>query len=200
MSLHISRYLLSIAAHIMNVSYSGHQDHLHVLNDSTLLYETELKQRGFFSWGRLRFGAVRWWERWGGDRTWDRRRWWRRRGRDAGGSDELTDTGIETDGDQQERRRPLRTLLAEGLLATIMKNRPKLCQLSGEKQLWKEGRGASVLVIRKSPELAITKWFDKKPVLMVSTVRWKDPEAICTRWSNKEKVQVQVRGPAVIRA
>uniref|UniRef100_A0A3Q1BDY7 PiggyBac transposable element-derived protein domain-containing protein n=1 Tax=Amphiprion ocellaris TaxID=80972 RepID=A0A3Q1BDY7_AMPOC len=83
-------------------------------------------------------------------------------------------------------------LLSKGLPATgtIMKNRvPKQCQLPGDKQLRKEGRGASVTLVRRGPELALTKWFDNKPVLM----------DICSRWSNNDKSHVQVRRPAVIR-
>uniref|UniRef100_A0A3B5Q5D7 Si:ch211-255f4.7 n=1 Tax=Xiphophorus maculatus TaxID=8083 RepID=A0A3B5Q5D7_XIPMA len=78
-------------------------------------------------------------------------------------------------------------LLAKGLPATgtIMRNRvPKPCQLPGDNDC--------------QPD-PITKWFDNKPVLMASTVYGKDPEDICSRWSNKEKAHVQVRRPAVIR-
>lgn len=93
-------------------------------------------------------------------------------------------------------------LLAKGLPAngTIMKSQvPKQCQLPGDRQVRNEGRGASVSVVRKSPELAITKWLDNKPVLMGSTVYAKDYEDFCARWSKQDKAHVQVRRPAVHR-
>lgn len=54
-------------------------------------------------------------------------------------------------------------LLAKGLPATgaITKNQvPKQSKLPSDKVKQKEGRGASVSLVRKSPELAITKWYD----------------------------------------
>lgn len=45
------------------------------------------------------------------------------------------------------------------------------------------------MVLKRSPDLAITQWYDNKPVLMASIAYGKDPK----------DVQVQVRRPAVIR-
>lgn len=72
-------------------------------------------------------------------------------------------------------------LLAKALPATgtiTKKHVSKPCRLSDDKQLKREGRGASRMVVRRSPELAITKWYDNKPVLMASTAHGKDPEDI----------------------
>ena len=83
---------------------------------------------------------------------------------------------------------------------TVMSNRvPKAWKLPEDKVMKKQGTGTTVSVVRKNPELAITKWYDNKAVLMASTVHGKDPEDICNRWSKKEKKFVQVRRPAVIK-
>uniref|UniRef100_A0A3B4ZK71 Si:ch211-255f4.7 n=1 Tax=Stegastes partitus TaxID=144197 RepID=A0A3B4ZK71_9TELE len=82
-------------------------------------------------------------------------------------------------------------LLSKGLPATgtIMKNMvPKQCQLPADKAAEKRRKRGFM-----------TKWFENKPVLMASTVYGKDPEDICSRWSNKDKGHVQVRRPAVVR-
>lgn len=77
------------------------------------------------------------------------------------------------------------TLLSRGFPATgtLMSNRvPEACKLPGDKVI---ERGVTVSVVRKNPELAITKWYDNKAVLMASTVHRRDPEDICNRWSKK---------------
>ncbi|KAL2082780.1 hypothetical protein ACEWY4_022598 [Coilia grayii] len=83
---------------------------------------------------------------------------------------------------------------------TLMMNRVhKECKLPGDKMMKKQGRGATVSMVRKKPKLSITKWYDNKSVIMASTVHGRDPEDICTRWCKKEKKYVQVKRPVVIK-
>lgn len=89
-----------------------------------------------------------------------------------------------------------------GCTGTIQKNRvPAVARdkLIDDKVLKRRGRGSVSSIVREDDKVAITKWFDNKPVLMLSTVEAKDPEDLCRRWCKRDKRYVDVSRPRVIR-
>ncbi|XP_007562569.1 piggyBac transposable element-derived protein 3-like [Poecilia formosa] len=82
-----------------------------------------------------------------------------------------------------------------------MKNRiPKAMQkLPSDKIMKQQGRGTSASVVRGDGKLNVVKWFDNKPVLMLSAVHAKEPEDTCQRWSKKDKCYLTIRRPNIVQ-
>lgn len=62
-----------------------------------------------------------------------------------------------------------------------------------------EGRGTYASVVRGDGKLSVVKWFDNKPVLMLSAVHAKEPEDTCQHWSKKDKCYITVRQPNIVQ-
>lgn len=87
------------------------------------------------------------------------------------------------------------------LTGTVMKNRVKKAmeKLPSDLTLKRQGRGASATVTRADGKLCVLKWYDNKPVVMLSAVHAEQPEDTCQRWSKKEKKYVTVTRPSIVR-
>lgn len=87
------------------------------------------------------------------------------------------------------------------LTGTVMKNRvpQAMKKLPDDKTLKHQGRGASATVTRADGKLCVVKWYDNKPVVMLSTVHAEQPEDTCQRWSKKDKKYLTVTRPSIVR-
>lgn len=72
---------------------------------------------------------------------------------------------------------------------TIMKNRLAGAnhKLPSNKAMKNAGRDTSTEVSAEDGKLCVVKWFDSKPVLMMSVVHGTQPEDACQRWNKKLK-------------
>ncbi|TWW61042.1 hypothetical protein D4764_05G0011320 [Takifugu flavidus] len=87
------------------------------------------------------------------------------------------------------------------LTGTVMKNRVTAAvqKLPTDKAMQTSGRGTSREVSSEDGQLCIVKWFDNKPVLMISAVHGTQPEDTCQRWDKKQKKYVSVSRPCIVR-
>ena len=86
------------------------------------------------------------------------------------------------------------------MTGTVMKNRiRKVTKLSDDKTLMKRGRGASDSVVRTDGKVVAVKWYDNKPVVLISSVHGVSPQDTCKRWAKAEKKYVEVDRPAIVQ-
>ncbi|XP_025202634.1 piggyBac transposable element-derived protein 3-like [Melanaphis sacchari] len=83
---------------------------------------------------------------------------------------------------------------------TVMKNNiPKNIDILSDKILMKKPRGTSVQYVREDKKLCLVKWFDNKPIHLLSTENGSTPHSKCKRWDNKNKKRIEVPIPQIIK-
>lgn len=85
---------------------------------------------------------------------------------------------------------------------TLMKNRiPGAIRNSIESdlELKRRGRGSYQTLTRDDDVVSLTKWYDNKPVIILSSIHAANDVDLCKRWCKKDKRYVMVDRPEVIR-
>lgn len=81
-----------------------------------------------------------------------------------------------------------------------MKNNiPKLLSLVSDKILMKKPRGTSIQYVREDKKVCLIKWFDKKPIHLLSTECGKNPIDECKRRNKMKKLKINVLRPIVVK-
>ncbi|XP_067949966.1 piggyBac transposable element-derived protein 3-like [Watersipora subatra] len=82
---------------------------------------------------------------------------------------------------------------------TVRQNRLKGCPLSDEKTLKKKGRGSFDYRVEDIHNVAAVRWYDNRAVTLLSTEAAVEPIGEAKRWDKKQKQQVTIPMPALIR-
>lgn len=91
-------------------------------------------------------------------------------------------------------------LKRQGILSTgtIRANRLWGCTLKTEKDLKKEGRGASDCSVDANSGMSVVRWYDSKAVQLSSTLSSLHPVSTVKRWDKKTRTYVDVPCPAIV--
>ncbi|KAK2708745.1 piggyBac transposable element-derived protein 3-like [Artemia franciscana] len=93
------------------------------------------------------------------------------------------------------------TLSDQGILtlATVRANRLKGCALESDSKLKSRGRGSYDWRVETQSNAIVVKWYDNKPVHLISTYAALDPEDTCRRWDGKRKEYADVKRPYCVK-
>lgn len=83
---------------------------------------------------------------------------------------------------------------------TLTKSRiPKNSKLRSDNDMRKEGRGAVDQCVRSDGQISLIKWFDNKPVILMSSREGSHPLDKCTRWCRVQKRFIEVNRPLAVK-
>jgi Transposase IS4 len=84
---------------------------------------------------------------------------------------------------------------------TLQKSRiPGNSNLQTDKVMAKDGRGSIDQAVRNDGQVSIIKWYDNKPVVLVSSSEGTLPIDECRRWSKKDRAYIQVTHPKLVNS
>lgn len=88
----------------------------------------------------------------------------------------------------------------EGILclSTVQANRLKGCLLKDDKQMKKDGRGTSDFCVEEGTNSVAIKWYDNKPVHLLSNYVGIEQLDTCKRWDGKLLKNVEIDRPFAI--
>lgn len=87
-----------------------------------------------------------------------------------------------------------------GLTGTLMKSRiPKKVVFTSDNKMKKSGRGTYEQMVREDSKVVAVKWFDTRPVHLLSSVQDSQPETKCRRWSKPHSEYIEVKQPAIVK-
>ena len=85
------------------------------------------------------------------------------------------------------------------ITGTLRSNRLSGCQLEDDKSLAKRGRGSFDSRVEKEGSMAIVKWYDNRPVTLISSHTAVEPQDKARRWSKQEKAFLDVNRPHIVK-
>ena len=94
----------------------------------------------------------------------------------------------------------MKYLLSKGIygVATLRANRSRSCPIPAEKDMKKQGRGATTEVVDTEQKVVVCAWYDNRRVLTISNFVGITPIDECNRYDRAQKKMLKVTSPASV--
>ena len=94
----------------------------------------------------------------------------------------------------------MKYLLSKGIygVATLRANRSRSCPIPAEKDMKKQGRGATTEVVDTEQKVVVCAWYDNRRVLTISNFVGITPIDECNRYDRAQKKMLKVACPASV--